>query len=277
MRKIGENDRKIANYASNLTCLEVCLAIQSAIGRGAMSAIIVTGGGSGIGRAAAVELGRAGRHVIVCDRRAPAAEESCDLVAAAGGTAEPAIVDLSDAVATRAMVARAGQIPGLGAVVHSAGLFPQRSFADSTLDDLDAVMTVNFRAAFVLAKAARAAMTAGGALIFLTSGAGLLDAAGDPLQRAFSLYGASKAALDRWALGLAAELAESGIAVSTLTPGAVVDTPGTAQVDAPGFDDLPRIAPEAVGRALAWLAVNPRLALAGRRLNALEFGKSWGG
>ncbi len=252
------------------------MARNPAPGGGTTVAAIVTGAGSGIGRAAAVEIGRTGRKVIVCDNQIGAAAETCALIRASGGSAEPIIVDLKDASASQGMMDAVARSHRLGAVIHSAGIFPQLRFAESTLDDLDAVMAVNFRAAFVLAKAAAQAMTAGGALIFLTSGAGLLEWADDPLQRPFSLYGASKAALDRWALGVAAELAESGIAVATLTPGAVVDTPGTAAICAEGFGELPRIAPEAIGRAVAWLAAAPRLTLAGHRLNAVEFGSKWG-
>jgi len=241
-----------------------------------MGTTIVTGAGSGIGRAAALQLAEAGRAVLVCDRDGPAARETCRLAESAGGRATAAIVDLSDAAATTRMVETAARGDGVSALIHSAGLFPRLSFADAVPADLDAVTSVNFRAAFVLAKACAATMTAGGALVFLTSGAGLLERAGDPFQRGFSLYGASKAALDRWALGIAAELAEAGIAVSTVTPGAVVDTPGTAAIRDEVFASMPRIAPAAVGRALAWLAAAPRLALAGRRLSAAEFGKAWG-
>ncbi|MFT3883579.1 MAG: SDR family oxidoreductase [Gemmatales bacterium] len=241
-----------------------------------MSATIITGGGSGIGRAAAIAIGAAGRHVVVCDRLAAAATETCRLTEEAGGSARAAVIDLADAEATDAMVADVARREGVSALIHSAGLFPQLSFAEASLDDLDAVMAVNFRAAFVLAKACAGAMPAGGSLVFLTSGAGLLEHAGDPFQRPFSLYGASKAALDRWALGIAPDLAEAGIAVATLTPGAVVDTPGTAAVRGDRFDTMARIAPDTVGRALAWLTAEPRMGVAGRRLNALEFGKGWG-
>lgn len=236
--------------------------------------VIVTGSAFGIGRETAIALGQDGCRVILCDIARDALQDIAARVADAGGEPIPMPLDLRDAAATIDMVAAAGRID---AIVHSAGLFPQLSFADSTLDAFDRVMAVNLRAAFVLAKAGADAMaTGGGSLVFLTSGAGLIEMVSHPWQRDFALYGASKAALDRWALGSAHELAARGIAVTTITPGAFVRTAGTAGIALPATGDLAEIAAGAVGRAVAWLAREPRMALAGRRLSAMEFGDTWG-
>lgn len=241
-----------------------------------MTAVIVTGAGAGIGRAAAIECCRAGDHVIACDRLADRAAETCDLVKAAGGSVSREVVDLRDAAAAARMVERAASAHAIKALVHSAALFPRLSFAQASPADFDDVMAVNFRAAFILAKACVPVMTRGGSLVFLTSGAGLIECADDPFQRPFSLYGASKAALDRWVRGIAGELSELGIAACTLTPGAVVDTPGVAAVRDDSFAGIATIDAGAVGSALAWLTAEPRLALAGQRLSAVEFGRNWG-
>src|SRR3546814_20198601 len=85
-------------------------------------------------------------------------------------------------------------------------------------------------------------MQGDGSLIFLTSGAGAVAGAADPFMRPFALYGASKAALDRFAAGIAPDLAATGIAVTTITPGAFVETPGTPASDISDAADLGRIA-----------------------------------
>jgi NAD(P)-dependent dehydrogenase (short-subunit alcohol dehydrogenase family) len=119
-------------------------------------------------------------------------------------------------------------------------------------------------------------MSGGGAMIFLTSGSGLMSAVADPMQAEFSLYGASKAALDRWALGIAAELSRSGVTVNTLTPGAFVLTPGVAALGLRETEDRPTISVESVAEAIAWLADSPPDGPRGERLSATEFRRSWG-
>lgn len=242
-----------------------------------LSTVIVTGAAAGIGRETAIALGVEGRTVVLCDIDKDMLEAVAAQIRIAGGDPVVMPADLRDERAVTDLVRTTASRHSLGALVHSAGLFPQLSFAESELQDLDDVMAVNFRAAFTLAKAGAAAMSAnGGALVFLTSGAGLLEMASDPFQQRFSIYGASKAALDRWALGIARELIEINIAVSTITPGAFVRTSGTSRLDLDGMQDLQEIDARAVGNAIAWLASEVRTHLAGRRLNATEFGDTWG-
>ena len=243
-----------------------------------LPAIIVTGAASGIGLETAIALGEQGRTVALCDIDEPMLAVAAVQVRAVGGEPIALPTDLRDERAIIELVRTAGARHRLGGIVHSAGLFPQLSFAESELTDLDQVMAVNFRAAFALAKAGVEAMGgAGGALVFLTSGAGLLEMASDPFQQRFSLYGASKAALDRWALGIARELIAANVAVSTVTPGAFVRTPGTSRIDLEKMPDPKEIDASAVGKAVAWLASEPRMHLAGHRLNAAEYGHTWGG
>lgn len=233
-----------------------------------MALALVTGAGAGIGRACALALAAAGFEVVASDLDAAAARATAD---AGGGRA--IACDVADDPAVAALFAELGEVEVL---VHSAGLFPRRAFADSPVGELDRVMAVNFRAAFVLAKAALPGLTrlGGGSLVFLTSGAGLLGAVADPMQAGFSLYGASKAALDRWALGIAGELAPAGVAINTLTPGAFVHTPGLDALALDEARDGEAISPEAVAEAVVALA-RARPPETGRRLRATEFGKTW--
>jgi NADP-dependent 3-hydroxy acid dehydrogenase YdfG len=109
----------------------------------------VTGGGSGIGQAAAVELARAGATVVVSGRRAPALAETQGLIRQAGGNAEPEAVDVADREAVeraaRGVLARHGRVDIL---VNSAGTnIPKRFFRDLTATEWDRVVDANLNGA----------------------------------------------------------------------------------------------------------------------------------
>lgn len=235
-----------------------------------VSAIIVTGAAAGIGRATADSLLQMGRTVVGIDYdRQALARATKEL----GPSFISMPVDLGDSERTIALVESVARRFELAAIIHCAGLFPQTSLAETSVELWDKVMAVNLRCAFILAREGSKAMRTGGALVFLTSGAGLIPSASDPFQRQFSLYGASKAALDRFAAGIAVDLAKARIAVVTITPGA---SPGTAAIDLADAPHMARVDVAHVGTAVAWLALVPRLELAGRRLDATRFGRDWG-
>lgn len=228
---------------------------------------LVTGAAAGIGRATALLLAARGWRVMLNDL--PGAELDC-AVAEASGVAAPG--DLTDDAVVAGLFAQAEE---LTAVVHSAGLFPRRRLAETTIADYDRVMAVNLRAAVQLTLLGARAMPAGGTMVFLTSGSGLMTMAADPFQRGFALYGASKAALDRWVAGVAGELAEAGVFASTITPGAFVETPGLARQGIARPDGAAAITAERVAEAVLRLAEDRSGAFAGRRLNAAEYGLGW--
>lgn len=239
---------------------------------------LVTGAGAGIGRAVALALGARGYTLVLNDIDADRTEEVTRQVGNGPGSAIACPGDLADEAFIRVLFQEIeAQCGRLDVIVHSAGLFPKLSFRASRLVDLDRVMSVNFRAAVALALSGRALMTGRKtAMIFLTSGSGLLTAVSDPMQRDFSFYGASKAALDRWALGIASELAEEGISINTITPGAFVETPGVLALGLREAGERPGIAPEKVAEAVAWLADRPEKGPSGERLRATQFGSHWG-
>ena len=237
-------------------------------GRGA----IVTGAGAGIGRAVTLALAARGWRVMACDIDGPAAAR---VAAEAGGDATAATVDVTDDAALRDMIARAAAAGLIGAVVHCAALFPRIDLPETSITDFDRVMAVNLRAAVQLTLHARRAMPGGGALVFLTSGSGLMAAAADPFQRGFALYGASKAALDRWVAGVAPELAPAGIFASTITPGAFVETPGLRRTGIAPPAGAATIAAGRVAEAVVRLVEDRSGAFAGQRLSAAAFGQGW--
>lgn len=238
---------------------------------------LVSGAAAGIGRATSIALAAQGFQVFLNDLDAGGLQELEREIAERDGRAIAVAGDLADDEATARIFARIRELAGrLDVLIHCAGIFPKLSFQSSRVADLDRVMAVNFRAAFVLAAAAAPLMTEGGAMIFMTSGSGLLSAVSDPMQADFSLYGASKAALDRWALGIAGELAANGIVVNTISPGAFVLTPGVLALGMKESTERPSLTVEAMAEALVWLAGRPAGSPVGQRLLATEFGDLWG-
>lgn len=232
--------------------------------------IIITGAGAGIGRATAIALGTRGWRVVACDIDGGAAARTA---ADTGGGAIAVEADVTNDAALKDVVDRTPEM--LSAIVHCAALFPRIALKDTGMATFDRVMAVNLRAAVQLTLLATHRMKQGGALIFLTSGSGLLSAASDPFQRGFALYGASKAALDRWVAGVAPELAESGIFASTITPGAFVETPGLARTGVAPPPDAKKITAEAVADAIVRLAEDCSGRFSGQRLSAADYGEGW--
>lgn len=229
---------------------------------------IVTGAAAGIGRAVALALAARDWRLVLADRDGPALLETAERV---GADAIAVAGDLTEDEAPARLVSRAGEQGTLAAIVHCAALFPRLALAETRIADFDQVMAINLRVAVQLTSLGAREMIGGGALVFLTSGSGLLSAAADPFQRGFALYGASKAALDRWVAGVADELAETGVFATTLTPGAFVETPGLARQGIMPPAGAETIAAEQVAQAIVRLIEDRSGRFAGQRLSAARF------
>lgn len=120
----------------------------------------VTGAGTGIGRAGAVALARDGARTILSGRRVPQLEAVAKTIAAAGGHAEIAPLDIADARATDAVVARIVRDHGrLDILVNSAGLnIPKRRWRDIDSAGWDKVIAVDLNGAFYVCHAALTVM-----------------------------------------------------------------------------------------------------------------------
>jgi len=180
---------------------------------------LVTGGGSGIGRATAHCLAREGASVVVADRDSEAAATVCSEIAAAGGQAAAAAGDVSSAADAAAMVATASD--GFGAlhiVVNSAGvdLPSARSVTETTDADWDLTLAVNLSGVFRVCREALPAIAAagGGAVVNVSSVAALIAV---PAEAA---YAASKGAVLALSRQMALDYAP-GIRVNALCPGMV--------------------------------------------------------
>lgn len=173
---------------------------------------LVTGASSGIGLAAAAALAEAGAAVTLVARRLPELEALRDAIAAAGGTAEAAALDITDLAATAAFLA--GR-PCFDVMVNSAGLARHAPALETREADYDAAMNLNLRAAYFLTReVARGLIAAGrpGSLINVSSQMGHV---GGPDR---AVYCASKHALEGMTRAMALEWAPHGIRVNTLCP-----------------------------------------------------------
>ena len=184
---------------------------------------IVTGGGTGIGRAISTGLAAGGALVVVnYSRSEDEARATVGEIEAAGGTAVAIQADGADAGQTAALVSQTlDRFGRLDIVVNSAGTtvfvpFPDLDGIDEA--DWDRVMAVNVKAPWMLAKAAAKALRAdgGGAIVTISSVAGI-RAGGSSLA-----YSVSKAAVIHLTKGLALALAPD-VRVNSVAPG-FVDT-----------------------------------------------------
>src|ERR1700678_1862026 len=107
---------------------------------------VVTGGGSGIGRAISIELAKKGAAVSVWDLNGPAAEETVAMIAKAGGRA---IVCAGDAASTDGIAASAArtraELGPITILVNNAGMTGFTSFVDITEEMWDRMMRVNLK------------------------------------------------------------------------------------------------------------------------------------
>jgi NAD(P)-dependent dehydrogenase (short-subunit alcohol dehydrogenase family) len=185
---------------------------------------LVTGAGSGIGRAVSLRLAEEGADVVVTSRSEPHVEETCALVEDAIGARPPGMVlDLCDRASiekgVRTVAQRFGRIDVLSsnAGVDEPAEPPVVETSDAVWDE---TFAVNVSGVFQLCRAAVPVMADGGAIVTVGSTNGLV-----PRPNA-AAYCASKAALLMLTRTLALELAPRRIRANCICPG-VVDTPLT--------------------------------------------------
>src|SRR6266852_4711238 len=178
---------------------------------------LVTGGTSGIGRAAARKLAQLGSHVIVVGRNAERGEKTAAEIRAAGGEADFLSSDLRDASSARELARRAVEL-GNGHVdilINNAGVFPFGPTHEMTEELFDRVFSLNVKAPYFLVAelAPRMAKRGKGAIVNVSTMVADYGAAG------MSLYGSSKAALNLLTKVWAAEYGPSGVRVNAVSPG----------------------------------------------------------
>lgn len=206
------------------------------------AAVWVTGGGSGLGRAMALEFARRGADVAVSGRREDRLVEVVGRIEALGRRGLAVPCDCADEASVEAAVARVVEAFGrLDVVVANAGFSVAGPVARLSADDWRRQLDVNV---------VGAAITARHALPHLTRSRGRLAMVGSVAAHAlfpgFAAYQASKAAVLALGRTLAMEVARDGVSVTVLQPGFVATE--IAQVDNQG-----RFDPERADRRPAWL------------------------
>jgi NAD(P)-dependent dehydrogenase (short-subunit alcohol dehydrogenase family) len=184
---------------------------------------IVTGGGSGIGRATAQRLAAEGAAVTIADLDTAAAEQAADAIAADGGTARAETVDVSDPAAVERMVAATVDAYGGLDVLHNNAAAIALNGLDQDVVTMDLgtwerVLAVNLTGPMLGCRFAIPAMLArgGGAIVNTASAAAFYG------SRSLAAYGTSKAGLVALTRYVATAYGDRGIRCNAVAPGVVV-------------------------------------------------------
>lgn len=231
----------------------------------------ITGAGSGIGQAGAVELARAGARIVISGRRTEVLEETRKLIADAGGEVEKVALDVADkkqvAHAAKEIADRHGRCDIL---VNSAGLnVPKRYYKDLVPEDWDKVIGINLNGALYCTAAVLPAMrTQGGGLVINISSwlgrwIGYLGGAA---------YGASKHAMAVMTHHLNLEEGIHGIRGTVIYPGEVATPILKTRPKPPSQEDLDRmLKADDLGRTIRFVAEMPAHAC----LNEIVITPTW--
>ena len=217
---------------------------------------LVTGASRGIGRAIALSLAARGAAVVAA-ARGTNAQGTVDAIAAAGGRAAAADVDVTDGAAVERAVTGALEAHGrLDILVNNAGITRDQLMLRMKREDWDAVIATNLTAAFTCAQAVLKTMVKqrSGRIINITS---VVGQAGNPGQ---ANYAASKAGLIGFTKALALEVASRNITVNAVAPG-MIDTDMTRVIGGQAHETWAERIPlkrlgtaEEVAAAVAFLA-----------------------
>ena len=221
---------------------------------------LVTGGGSGIGRATALAFGNEGAKVVIDDINVEGGEETLRMIKSTGGEAIFVKADVSKGAEVEAMVQKAIETYGrLDCAFNNAGIGePLKRVAKTTEDNWDRVMATNLKGVYLCMKYEVPHMLKQkkGAIVNTSSLAGLKGLSGQ------AAYVASKHGVVGLTKSAAIEYATLGIRINAICPG-VIDTPLIApnMKDRPhvekGYIDMEPIGrlgkPEEIASAVLWL------------------------
>jgi 3-oxoacyl-[acyl-carrier protein] reductase len=180
--------------------------------------VVVTGAGSGIGRAIAEKLAKDGERVVVNDLKGETADEVVAGIKESGGEAAPAPGDVSDPEDVNRIVGAAHEAYGPPEIlVNNAGFLQQKRFVDLTVEDFDRMIAVHLRGTFLCTHAVLPDMLSRGSGIIVNVASQLGQIGGIELCH----YSAAKAGIIGLTKSLAREVSAQGVRVNAVAPGPI--------------------------------------------------------
>ena len=237
---------------------------------------LITGGTSGIGRAAALKLTQLGMHVLVVGRNRERGERTVADIRATGGRGDFIASDLRDASSAREVAKKAVELGGghVDILINNAGVFPFGPTNKTTEEEFDRVYSLNVKAPYFLVAelAPLMAKRGKGAIVNVSTMVAEYGVSG------MSLYGSSKAAINLLTKSWAAEYGPSGVRVNAVSPGPT-RTEGTDAMGE-GLEQLAAQAPsgrpakaDEIAEAIVFLATDRSSFIHGAKL-AVDGGRT---
>ena len=192
---------------------------------------LVTGAGRGIGLACAVALAEAGAHVTCAARTESEINALAQALQAQSWQADALVMDVNDLTGSERLISEHGPYDIL---INNAGTNRPRPMVEIEVEDFDAVMNLNVRSAYFIARNVARGMIAGqrkGSIITISSQMGHV---GGPNR---SVYCASKHAIEGMTKALAIELGPHGIRANTLCPTFIITEMTKPYFENPSFKD----------------------------------------
>ncbi len=209
---------------------------------------VITGAGAGIGRASALRFAAEGATVVAVDREAAAAEETAQMIRAAGGRAEAEVVDVAEPTAVALLFGTiTARHPRLDVLFNNAGIVPGGTAETTSLEEWERALRVNLTSLYLCCRQAIPVMKqqGGGVILNTASVAGLCGV------KNRLAYSASKAGVVGLTKSIAMDYIGDGIRCNCLCPG-TVDSPSWRRrvADSPDPDAALRdmIARQPMGR-----------------------------
>jgi NAD(P)-dependent dehydrogenase (short-subunit alcohol dehydrogenase family) len=196
---------------------------------------VITGAGSGIGRAAAGLFAREGAEVALVDLNAEAAKDATEQITAAGGRALAVGADVADAAQVDLAFRQiSGEFGRIDVLYNNAGVNSAGSVVDATDEDWDRCFAVNAKGTFLCSRAAGRLMVAagGGSIVNQGSVAAVVGIAN------FASYCASKGAVVALTRSMSVDLAPRNVRVNVICPGTVYTPLMEPMLRARGNGDL---------------------------------------
>lgn len=230
---------------------------------------IITGGASGVGRAAAVLLGAVGANVVVADSNVEAGTAVAHSIGAGAAFVETDLRSIESIQAlVETTVERFGKIDGLANV---AAVYRHRTFLDTTVEDWELIDEVNHRAVYFLTQEVVRTMVergAPGSIVNVASGAAFRPVFGQ------SAYAGTKGGIVALTRNIAAELKPHGIRVNVMAPGHTASETVLSRMTEEQMDTLAEgllgerwMTPEEVGEGIVFLLGDLSRGMTGASLN----------